>query len=108
MTAIGPGDWVERDPGYESVEDAIARSKVVISGEWPTFGRVYCIRDMRTLRSLTGRRYQGLRLVGIVASIPRHLDAFWPASAFRPIYRPKVELIEQLLKPAEERVGEDA
>lgn len=110
MTApIGPGDWVECAPpsGYRG---DIPIEQVGISGSYPKRGHVYRVREVGQYRTLQGME-DGLRLVGIVASTPGHPDSWWPARCFRPIYRPKAELIQSLLAPTPAkpvRVGEDA
>lgn len=101
MSAIGPGDWVERDPDFRNPRRAIPKSEVSVRGGWPEFGKLYQVRDMQVLRGEEGCLWQGLRLVGVVATISGHPDAYWPAEGFRPIYRPKADLIESLKVPAE-------
>ena len=100
MSAIGPGDWVECAPpsGYRG---EIPIEEIGISGGYPKGGHVYRVREVGQYWNLKGIM-DGLRLVGIVASIPDHPDAWWPAECFRPIYRPKADLIERLMAPAPE------
>ena len=104
MSAIGPGDWVERDPAYVGGKNAIPRSQLKIFGAGIEFGKLYRVREMRLLRCpVDGHAWQGLRLDGIVFSVPGHPDAFVQAEAFRPIYRPKADFIEALKRPAPEQ-----
>lgn len=85
--AIGPGDWVERDPHYRG-EPEIPRERVEVRGEWPVIGRIYKVRAVGAYWTLEGVREHGLKLDGIVASIPGHPDAWWPTASFRPTLEP--------------------
>lgn len=104
MSSIGPGDWVER------IAENMPASYVIIVGHAVYPGGVYQVRDVSDYLCRERGREAGLRLVGVIASTSdgSHIDGWWPAHKFRPIYRPKPELIETLLKSADEPVREDA
>lgn len=88
MSAIGPGDWVE----------------CIRVGRSPTpagfrVGAVY--RVERTVKN-GGCAYhgRGAKCGGLfICEMPRPGAGGWAACAFRPIYRPKADLIKGLLKP---------
>lgn len=90
---IGPGDWVECCPKFYVAQPPLG---VTLIGSWPTPGRIYQVRECGFR---TGTNDPAIRLVGIVASYPGHPDCWWPTRHFRPIYRPKADLIEQLKAP---------
>lgn len=94
MGAIGPGDWVERLPGKnENVfESASGRSGVVVGG-------VYRVREVLEAAEPGGGRVPALRLCGIVALAKDGREGAFRASNYRPIYRPKADLIETLMTP---------
>ena len=100
------GDWVERVADTGSATVRIARSAMrVVSGELPQIGKIYQVRAVSGVRGPDGP-WDGLKLVGIVIAIPGSDDAWIQASAFRPIYRPKSSIIEQLKQPILEPVRE--
>lgn len=89
---IGPGDWVE----------CVATS--VDFGFRP--GQIYRCTGAppKVLPCKTcGKEHTGLTLSQ--APAPRPATWLWPICCFRPIYRPKSELIEQLKQPVE--IGDD-
>ena len=93
MDAIGPGDWVE------CVE---APKGGAYSDEG--FARVGCIYQVREVidrcRGNDGVE-PGCRLVGQPQIIDDlGLECAYPLALFRPIYRPKSEIIEALKQPA--------
>lgn len=98
MSAIGSGDFVEcaPAPGYRG---EVPRELVKVLGLYPERGGIYQVREVGHYGA--GGINPGLRLVGIIASIPGHPDAWWPAEQFRPIYSPKQSLIEDLKRPVE-------
>lgn len=87
--AIGPGDWVEALVDCPPEGGCIAVSK----------GGLYCVETTR-LRPLLcthcGTDCPGLRMVG---DQPLDPAIWWPGCGFRPIYRPKADLIESLKAP---------
>ena len=96
MTApIGVGDFVE------CVNDAPHEWKGV---KRLSLGSVYQVRGFHPRGSIY------LRGV-VLPKGPKGIEAGWGLPRFRPIYRPKAELIQSLLAPAPAkpvRVGEDA
>lgn len=101
MSAIGPGDWVE----------------CLHNGTYTRFraGALYCVSEVMPGPDcgceVCGQRHGGIRLHGM--PLPhdypeRRLRArnWWPACRFRPIYRPKASIIEQLKQPAPDAVRE--
>lgn len=106
--AIGPGDFVERDPAYSPDSPTIPVSAITFrEGDFPCVGRIYRCRAVGTYREAPhGGLVDGLKLEGIVAAVPGHPDCWWRLEAFRPIYRPKQSLIEQLKQPAPDAVRE--
>jgi len=101
VSAIGPGDWVE------CVDNSCGQLEAWSAGERLEKGAVYqigdCWVDTHTLKevvSIVGReRVAGSRRKG------RRLG--YSINRFRPIYRPKADLIESLKAPPV-RVGEFA
>lgn len=71
-------------------------------------GGVYQVdesRDMGTSCASCERCAQvGLRLLGAVPVVAGYRAGFICSGAFRPIYRPKSEIIQGLLTPIDERV----
>lgn len=106
--AIGPGDWVERVPPPPDFRAEIDSANIRHSGPRPVLGGIYCVRAVGTYRSLAGERCHGLKLVGIIASIPGHPDAWFAAEGFRPVYRPRADFIESLKQPSPARETEAA
>lgn len=104
MTAIGPGDWVERvalsaGGGVDGIYAAV--------GEVPKIGKIYRVRAVAGLVNHTGKPWDGLRLEGIKLRAPRYPDRddLWmQVEAFRPIYRPREDLIATLLEPLPDTV----
>lgn len=91
--AIGPGDWVE-------CVDASAR---IPYGPPPLcLGSVYRVERVEADVNGWG---PGVWIVGIRAESPS--GGFY-ADRFRPIYRPKSELLESLLHKADEPLKVDA
>lgn len=96
---IGPGDYVECD--LTGVRRAPSGE---VAGGWPVHGGVYVVRAVGRYNSPVWGDTPGIKLVGIYGRISGKRDAWFPAKCFRPIYRPKADLIESLLTPIEEGV----
>jgi hypothetical protein len=101
MSAIGPGDWVECvDPK---------------GADWLTFGAIYLVDDVRKFHGACGHCGRkgadcdntGLLLGGIRGIRPGCAD-YNCSRCFRPIYRPRAELIETLLRKADEPLRVEA
>lgn len=95
MSAIGPGDWVE-----------LIGPKGVTSPVCPEFvgGGLYCVEELvwtASCRVCGSKEHAGLHIVGK----PRTKHG-WAGCIWRPIYRPKSELIEILKQPAPDAVHE--
>lgn len=102
MSAIGSGDWVECIGCDDRKTVVVPRKSVTIKGlGYPQRGMLYQVREARVYHTPEGPD-DGLRLFGIVASISGHPDAWWSARGFRPIYRPKADLLASLMQPAPE------
>lgn len=99
MSAIGPGDWVE------CVDASGANNGGMFDGGFLVAGRVY---QVRALSTLTGGA-PGVKLVG---QPDIHLKTgkrgSYSVTRFRPIYRPKADLIERLMQPIDEPVKQPA
>lgn len=80
---ISPGDWVE----YVGSDDPNAISMNLL-----VRGSVYQVARLVQARGLDGGLHPALILRGVSRGA-------WTIKAFRPIYRPKQELIEQLKAP---------
>ena len=93
MTAIGPGDWVEC-VGY-----AVDKRSFESRGPTPKKGGVYQIEAVVMGRLRDGTVEPAYRLVGW--HVPSEIGGriVYPTSGFRPIYRPKADLIERLMQP---------
>ena len=96
MSAIGPGDWVE------CVDAGSPRGK---RGPVLVLGKVYCVdgvvhQDYPCLHDGCGHNL--LEVAGVNHELP------CCPSRFRPIYRPKADLIERLMQPIDEPVKEFA
>lgn len=99
---IGPGDWVEYVGDYD---------------EAFVVGRLYCVRrivstGISVVCACHGKE-QAFGLDVHEVQLPpndEYHESAWCPDGFRPIYRPKADLIEQLKQPAPdiERVTEDA
>lgn len=91
MNAIGPGDWVECI-GYAEEDDP---STWIADDDYPQVGSIYRV-DAIT-------EHDGLILAEF-AQIDLEWDARveWDAEYFRPVYRPKAEIIEALRQPSPE------
>lgn len=91
MSAIGPGDWLESLYDYPASGSSRSLTK----------GGLYCVgevdhEDCTCWRC--GDTGPGFALVG---DPPGSLaDSAWCLCDFRPIYRPKADLIESLKTPA--------
>lgn len=88
---IGPGDWVECVDASPGANDGLCLTR----------GGLYCIEavDDRGLLCGTGRCGRTCR--GVFLSGRR--DRWpWCGSRFRPIYRPRADLIQTLLEPIKE------
>lgn len=93
-SATGPGDWVERWRPSKTGTFAV--------------GGLYCVEEIGPFGPCaTCSGCEGVRIVGV--PMPNealsgrshgHLTNWWPICCFRPVYRPKADLIEQLKQPA--------
>lgn len=96
MSAIGPGDWVE------CVDGGAWRDGLKLPARHegrPIVPRhVYQVREVIIGRGANGPE-PGLRFVGIRAFNDAGLEGGWPMAGFRPIYRPREDLIQTLLQP---------
>ncbi len=96
MSAIGPGDFVE------CVDVGGWGDFVWDHGEAPTLGAIYTVRSV-----ITDHMGGDALLLNELERTPR-AKAFWGGEIgyapwrFRPIYRPKSSLIEQLKRPVSE------
>ena len=90
MSAIGPGDFVECVDASRKPHNT-HQPKVVE-------GRVYRVVEVG-LAAAGGRWLPGLLLADAPPARP---NGFYRADRFRPIYRPKSSLIEQLKRPVSE------
>lgn len=88
MDAIGPGDWVECVHAGE-FQGNVSRGRLVQ-------GAIYRVRAI----GLTGSGCLGVALVEVRDPITDRYNGFWRIGRFRPIYRPKSEIIEALKQPA--------
>lgn len=101
MSAIGPGDWVEcvntipEHGCFWGVDDRLARGALYQVLD------AFMDRDSDSVLSLVGHR----RSAAAVAQNGHH---GYLASRFRPIYHPKSELLESLLRKSDEPVKETA
>lgn len=86
MSTIGPGDWVECVRG--------ARSNFSWCPEEVVAGCLYRVTEVDQASDWRGNLAEGLFLQGFDQ---RH---GWSVERFRPIYRPKTDLIESLKTPA--------
>lgn len=90
MTAIGPGDFVE------CVHD---------SGSTPgrlTVGALYVVRAIHS--GPFDPPYDGVGFE--IEGVPSRSVSGWADKLFRPIYRPRADLIERLLQPIDETTPE--
>jgi hypothetical protein len=90
---IGPGDWVELiDPAWAGQT-------------FPRQGGIYCIESVEDCGDNTCGDCGGS--VGLdLVQVPPLEDCAWCPCQFRPIYRPRADLIEQLKQPAPPAVRE--
>ena len=96
MSAIGPGDWVECVDASPHPNHKVSTKLVQ--------GALYRVRE-ESVCPETGKN--GLTLCGVLLPIHSKIgrEIGWLLSRFRPIYRPKADLIESLKTPAKrERV----
>lgn len=93
MAAIGPGDWVEA-----LITDTAEHGFIAV-----TRGQIYCVAAAFPASyscdtcSAVGL---GLLLVGDAPTCP-DVECWCGECGFRPVYRPKADLITDLLKPVE-------
>ncbi len=87
---IGSGDFVE-----------CVRSDCLPSTMRPlSINAIYQVRDAYLGLAVGGVRLPALRLVGVQNGMTSHgAELSYRADRFRPIYRPKASLIQQLLAP---------
>lgn len=101
MSAIGPGDWVEcvgcDTPNHEGHEP--------VRGDRPQRGQIYLVDRVDLARSTTGRMRPALTVTSPKAYSANGNEIGWGVENFRPIYRPKSELLESLLKRADASVN---
>lgn len=99
---IGPGDWVEyigKPEGYTSPKGSSPSSRYTIGG-------LYCVRETgRLCADGAGRPWRSMRLAGDPYYWPDGTPMSVPVAAFRPVYRPRADLIERLMQPV---AGEEA
>ena len=99
MSAIGPGDYVEciaADLNIDGVEPI---------GGWPlVIGSIYQVRWVGKAVSRLGRERPAIKVGGIVAKTAAGIEGAFDQRYFRPVYRPKSEIIQGLLTPVDERV----
>mgnify|MGYP006967776509 FL=1 len=93
MTAIGPGDWVEC-VGY-----ALGKRGFEPRGPTPKKGEIYQIEAVVMGRLRDGAVEPAYRLVGWHVPSETGARIVYHHSGFRPIYRPKADLIERLMQP---------
>lgn len=93
MSAIGPGDWVEwlgypnGHAGNTHVASSLQR------------GCIYCVTEIgRFCQTADGTIWPSIRVSGVSTHDADGIPVSYPVAGFRPIYRPKSELIEQLLR----------
>lgn len=89
---IGPGDWVECIGGPTFPDN---EGKVVV-------GNLYRVKAMiPKIYCSCGKQHEGLRFHGVLnPHDPKGIDShWWGICCFRPIYRPRQELIKQLKAP---------
>lgn len=92
---IGVGDWVEFIGS--SLPPPPSRD-----GVGPVLGRIYCVRQLRPrVRCTDGVVRPGLRVFGVRQFVKTTgKECSYPLIHFRPIYRPRAEIIEALKQPA--------
>ena len=95
MSAIGPGDWVEKYR-YSPVPRSLSQRE---APDIP-LGLIYRVEEV-----IDGRTFEdgiGALVLVEVSGRDRDGDRFcYDIRSFRPIYRPKADLIESLKVPAE-------
>jgi len=96
MSAIGPGDWVEC-VSVDSENDYGLR-----------VGAIYQVERVATGRTLAGIITTGLLLHGMNYTGWTGARVGYLPERFRPLYRPKADLIERLMQPIDEPVKETA
>lgn len=92
--AIEPGMWVERWRPYSGPQDTVV-------------GQIYRVEEVGPVWDCMAcdSRCGGIRLAGVKCTSP----GGWNSSCcFRPIYRPRADLIESLKAPSPSRELEDA
>lgn len=96
MGPIGPGDWVEC-LGY-----SLGNRGYDVSGPKPERGRVYQVEAVVKGALRDGSTEPALRLVGWHQMSERGARVVYHVGGFRPIYRPREALIQQLMQPVRE------
>ena len=99
MSALGPGDFVECVDASDAIHIILRdRHSVPL-----VVGAVYRVREIDTTPTLDGE--DGVVLWGIEMAAGGGWSRSFRISRFRPLYRPKADLIESLKTPVErERV----
>jgi hypothetical protein len=101
MSAIGPGDWVEflgDRPGTAGPARLVGKLEV---------GRLYVVRALkRGWDALAGGVSEGVQLVGVYGYHADGAEGAWHPALFRPVYRPREDLIATLLEPLPAEVRE--
>jgi hypothetical protein len=98
---IGPGDWVECVDASPH-RGALDPSTIIAL----SLGALYQVREVAD-GFAGGELRHGLLLVGLKNRTNRDgLEFAYDVERFRPIYRPKSSIIEQLKQPAPEAVRE--
>lgn len=92
---IGPGDWVE------CVDDRGDGGIALHDGGFLVLGRIYQIDELMAAQTTLAGLVPAVRLVGQPFLHARSWRRrAYALSRFRPIYRPKSDLIESLKQPA--------
>lgn len=106
MSAIGPGDWVEcvDDSPPRCVNDFGPDLKVGVV----VLHRMYCVDEIDEPTEEVPELGLWFADEDSVRIDGDGYDRSWAADRFRPIYRPRADLIESLLQPLSEHVLEQA
>lgn len=107
MSAIGPRDFVECAPRADRPRE-VSMKDLSVKGAYPKPGGIYQVRQCGWYRAIGGKVTPGIRLVGIVVSLPGHPDAWFCADDFRPISGGERGMFDHMLKldaPSKEPVA---
>lgn len=102
MSAIGPGDWVEC---IQTVDEGVLDARLLGGGRIYK-GRLYCVEAIMEGADENGDWDIGLRLTDPETHRTQAdgTPGGWCVDLFRPIYRPRTDLIETLKQPAPDAV----